>query len=554
MKRKKLIPLVFILLFCWCLALFKPWQVHATVYGSGTWTIGQSSDDCVRRNVSSYFSLTDSACVAGYDSLPSYEWGSGLRFTNITVPKGANITSANVTFTAKQTNNWDANWVLSTLSANDSDNTVTFSNSSTDFDNNFSYHTSATVNWDSNTLWTINSTYTSPDISSVLQVLASRSGWVSGNSIIIYWEDFANRSYGYCDHEAWSYDADSTKAPVLKLNWQYTDTTSPTYTLPSPSYNTTYAGFACMFSCEWTDDLALSVVLFRTNNTGILTNCTATVTSGWANYTLTLCNPVGAVVQYDWWANDTSNNWNATMPLQSLTTTSVTTTFTSSGLTNAGFVWGADTNYTTAHDVEWSYWTTNYIMFGQRNNSGTYYVYRSFLKFDTSAIPSSFIITSARLCLYGKSDYSTTDFIIRLQKWTGDTPIDAGDYNQFDGTNYDDGNFNTASGWDTTGYNNVTISNFALVTQAGNTFICLRDSLDVSSTAPSIDERVTAYSFFDASDRILLVVTYQPFPDLAPSVDGFSAPSTVYAYQQVNVSATLDDQDGAYDALWVNMT
>jgi hypothetical protein len=173
----------------------------------------------MRRKVPSYFSTTVGETDAGYSDSSNYEYGSGLRFTNINIPLGATITSANVTFTARVQNH--AN-VYSTLSANDSDSTVTFSTSATDFDSNYSCHTATTVNWDSSVTWLVNSTYTSPDISGVLQVVVNRSGWVSGNSIIIYWDDFANRSYLYDGYSAYAYDSDSAKVPVLKANWQYT--------------------------------------------------------------------------------------------------------------------------------------------------------------------------------------------------------------------------------------------------------------------------------------------------------------------------------------------
>jgi hypothetical protein len=100
-----------------------------------------------------------------------------------------------------------------------------------------------------------------------------------------------------------------------------TDTTPPTYTLPSPSYNATVTGQPCLLSCQWTDGVAVSMVFQSNNASGSWSyNNTVTLSSGWANFTVTLPS-AGIVVGYYWIANDTSNNWNVTMPIQTLTTT-----------------------------------------------------------------------------------------------------------------------------------------------------------------------------------------------------------------------------------------
>jgi len=174
---------------------------------------------------------------------------------------------------------------------------------------------------------------------------------------------------------------------------------------------------------------------------------------------------------------------------------------------NDGYVWGRASTYSTAHDTAYdSDDVATTLRIGQLYK-GDYFVMRGFLKFDTTTIPSTATITSAKLRLYGETDYSATDFYIRLQKWTGDTPIDTGDYNQFDGTNYDDGNFNTSS-FTTTGYNDIIISNFNLITKAGYTKICVRSSRDISSTAPTGDEYVQILTYDNGSNYPILHIEY----------------------------------------------
>jgi hypothetical protein len=105
------------------------------------------------------------------------------------------------------------------------------------------------------------------------------------------------------------------------------DATSPTFMLPSPSYNSTQAGQPCQLNCQWNDNVNMSMALFSHNNTGAWSyNNTATLvfsnaTAAWANYTVTLNSTAGQVMGYYWIANDTSNNWNVSMEIQTLTIT-----------------------------------------------------------------------------------------------------------------------------------------------------------------------------------------------------------------------------------------
>jgi len=174
-----------------------------------------------------------------------------------------------------------------------------------------------------------------------------------------------------------------------------------------------------------------------------------------------------------------------------------------------GFVQGTSDVYSTAHaTATYSYDTTYILAIGQNLSGGSYRVYRAFLKFNTSTIPLGATITAASLKLYGDADNSATDFYVRLQKWTGDTPIDLGDYNQFDGQNYDDGAFNTAN-FQIGQFNTITISDFNLITKAGYTKICVRSSRDITETPPTGDEYIQAYAYEEGLNYCpQLVVTW----------------------------------------------
>jgi hypothetical protein len=105
------------------------------------------------------------------------------------------------------------------------------------------------------------------------------------------------------------------------------DTAEPAPDTQAPQYSnignsTMFATLSCIFSCLWTDNVAVSGYIFGTNNTGTWTNETWTALSGasaWANVTKTLNTTSGYLIQFGWWANDSSNLWNNT-GIQSFTT------------------------------------------------------------------------------------------------------------------------------------------------------------------------------------------------------------------------------------------
>ena len=105
----------------------------------------------------------------------------GMRFRNIQVPIGAVITSAYITFEADETDSTDTDLVIQ---GEDIDDAPTFTSSSQNISNRT--RTSQKVDWTDISAW--NSTgvsHNSPDISNVIQEIVGRSGWASGNDIVI---------------------------------------------------------------------------------------------------------------------------------------------------------------------------------------------------------------------------------------------------------------------------------------------------------------------------------------------------------------------------------
>lgn len=96
----------------------------------------------------------------------------------------------------------------------------------------------------------------------------------------------------------------------------YPDITPPTYL--SIFYSTTSAGAVCNIQANFTDNINMSGWIYGDNNTGTWTNTTWTNTwSLWssagngalATVTETLNSTYNELIQFEFWANDTNNNW-----------------------------------------------------------------------------------------------------------------------------------------------------------------------------------------------------------------------------------------------------
>lgn len=186
--------------------------------GSDSWQTGAVSDDCFRRLTTSYWSTTIKQSRAGAYSVSYYQEGSGFRFNNINIPQYANITSATLNVTCSQERNSQPK---TKIRAEKTGNATTFTNS-TDFDNR--PRTTAYVDWNISTTWYLNTTYTSPDFTDVTQEVVDQAEWSSGNSIVIFWDDFDDLSshIGYHERRVWNYDptVSSSYYPKLIITWE----------------------------------------------------------------------------------------------------------------------------------------------------------------------------------------------------------------------------------------------------------------------------------------------------------------------------------------------
>jgi len=129
---------------------------------------------------------------------------------------------------------------------------------------------------------------------------------------------------------SWSYDSTTkictitaTHSSVKEVVVSWATGDNPP-TLDTQGHSTTTAGEPCKFYSKWQDDDSLSDCIFGTNLTGSWQNETHTLTSNpdWCNVTKTLPSKGGVRVEYQFWANDSADQW-TTSNLQYFTTTAV---------------------------------------------------------------------------------------------------------------------------------------------------------------------------------------------------------------------------------------
>ncbi len=159
---------------------------------------------------------------------------TGMRFRNVTIPKGAIVTSAVIEFVSDQTNT--AGTVKTKFTGQADDNPGAFTTladlqarrGTVMGGANNSHLTSAQVTWDGISSWYINSSYLSPNLSTIAQEIINRPGWASGNDMVIFWDDAEGRSTGdKAVRSAYSYDGHYSQAPRLNLTYYMPGETPP---------------------------------------------------------------------------------------------------------------------------------------------------------------------------------------------------------------------------------------------------------------------------------------------------------------------------------------
>ncbi|MBN1184359.1 MAG: T9SS type A sorting domain-containing protein [Bacteroidales bacterium] len=155
-----------------------------------------SSDDAEQENdeIDSYF---DDDLDLGWEGAPDAmnTVNLGLRFQNVTIPKGATIDSAYLILCSHEAREAILDAALITIKGEASDSAMTY-----DVDTFLitdRTKTTATVTWADSTAWGLYTYHKSADISSIIQEIIDRPGWNTGNpiSLILTGEDQGPSDY-----------------------------------------------------------------------------------------------------------------------------------------------------------------------------------------------------------------------------------------------------------------------------------------------------------------------------------------------------------------------
>jgi type IV pilus assembly protein PilY1 len=131
----------------------------------------------------------------------------GMRFRNIQIPQGYNITGAYIEFSADER---DSGTTDLTIYGQAIDDAPGFGSNRHNISNRTK--TSASVSWSPEPWTVVHRTYETTDISSIVQEIVNRAGWTAGNDMVFIIEGSGKRV-------AESYNGSHSKAPLLHVEF-----------------------------------------------------------------------------------------------------------------------------------------------------------------------------------------------------------------------------------------------------------------------------------------------------------------------------------------------
>lgn len=125
---------------------------------------------------------------------------SGVRFTSVMIPKGSTIKSAILRLVASDS--VSGTTVNATIKGENVNHAIAFSTYA-----NFTgrARTAASVAWNNIGGWTAGSTYSTPDLKTIIQAIVNRAGWVSGNALVLFIENNASTIGKYREFASWDH-------------------------------------------------------------------------------------------------------------------------------------------------------------------------------------------------------------------------------------------------------------------------------------------------------------------------------------------------------------
>jgi hypothetical protein len=190
--------------------------------------INQASDDAEQNINTGQVWLGSSDIELCYDQQPGGDQIVGLRFNNIEIPKDAVINNAYIKFKCDEVTNNETSLMIK---GEVSDNSSTFN--SDNFNISSRPTTNSFVNWNPlpwNTEGEFADAQKTPEISTIVQEIADREGWSSGNSMSFFFTGTGTRT-------AEAIEGDATGAPVLHIEYSVNVTPLVPVAITGPDQN-----------------------------------------------------------------------------------------------------------------------------------------------------------------------------------------------------------------------------------------------------------------------------------------------------------------------------
>jgi len=173
------------------------------------WQVDHNDDDVRRYYVPApNWSKTTSSLYCGNGG--GNEYGSAMRFLNVTIPAGKVIDTAVLYLRCRGA---ESGTIVNTrIRAEKAVDPIRFTDA-VDFDARV--WTDEFINWDGLEAWSALAYYTSPDFKTVIQEVIDQVGWNSGQAMVILWDDWEGRSTLNAFRQPYSHDGGAPSAAKL---------------------------------------------------------------------------------------------------------------------------------------------------------------------------------------------------------------------------------------------------------------------------------------------------------------------------------------------------
>jgi hypothetical protein len=188
------------------------WGYSKTGFSTATvdYQVNSNTDDCYVIPYS-IISLYDYPLVFGVGANSNNHYSTGIRFASVIIPNEATITAAYLTFVSA--GNDSGTTCNANIYGENANNPATYS-TYTDFAGR---ELTSAVSWSGVGVWSLDSSYNSPDISTILQTIVDRAGWVSGNAMAFYIKDNSSSTSAF--REPYSIEENAGKAAKLHVEY-----------------------------------------------------------------------------------------------------------------------------------------------------------------------------------------------------------------------------------------------------------------------------------------------------------------------------------------------